>query len=207
MGWLSMPLASMGGHTTPKAYLDAQFTYTRTRDDDTFRESKVLASSCLNNRTYYAAVQQPDDGVLSDIFAVVCLVRWNPRASDGYVFAYKSMDESMGPCEAECPERTLRALTPTTYEHAIGWRQRCRDNLLLRARPITDGMRIKLPKPVTFTDGYVGDDFIVGSAVPRSACDQPTAMAITVSATSALNPGRPSWRPPCIAPCLQRCPA
>ncbi|MBB3350084.1 hypothetical protein FHY02_004581, partial [Sphingomonas sp. BK069] len=29
MGWLSMPLSSMGGHATPKAYLDDQFTYSR----------------------------------------------------------------------------------------------------------------------------------------------------------------------------------
>ncbi len=60
----------------------------------------------------------------------------------------------MGPCEAECPERILRLLTPTTYEYAIAWRRRCDDNLQLRARPIVDGMRIKLPAPITFTNGY-----------------------------------------------------
>ncbi len=161
MGWLSMPLASMGEHQTPKTYLDAQFTYSRTQDDGSTCGLTVIASSCPGNRTYYAAVQRHDNGVPGDVFAIVCLVRWNPRASDGYVFAYKDLDETMGPCEAECPERILRLLTPTTYEHAINWRQRCRDNLQLRARPIIDGMRIKLPAPMTFTDGFVGDDFIV----------------------------------------------
>lgn len=29
MGWLTMPRASLGLHTTAKAYLDAQFTYER----------------------------------------------------------------------------------------------------------------------------------------------------------------------------------
>ena len=32
MGWLSMPRSSMGGHATPKAYLDDQFTYSREED-------------------------------------------------------------------------------------------------------------------------------------------------------------------------------
>ena len=71
------------------------------------------------------------------------------------------LDESAGPCEAECPERILRLLTPTKYEHAQAWRQRCYDNLKLRAREITDGMHIKLAAPMTFTDGHVGDEFIV----------------------------------------------
>ena len=33
MGWLSMQRGHMGGHATPKAYLDAQFTYDRKYDD------------------------------------------------------------------------------------------------------------------------------------------------------------------------------
>ena len=47
-----MPLARMGGHRTLKAYLDAQFTYTRTRDDGAITSRTVLASPCLSNRVY-----------------------------------------------------------------------------------------------------------------------------------------------------------
>ena len=50
MGWLYM--RSLAGHATPKAYLDAQFTY----DRDT-GGSRVLASSLVGRRTYYAAVE------------------------------------------------------------------------------------------------------------------------------------------------------
>jgi hypothetical protein len=174
MGWLSMPLTSMGANKTPKSYLDAQFNYMRTHDDGSITDRRVVASSCLNNRTYYAAVQSHDNGMAGDIYAIICLVRWNPRASDGFVFGYKDLDETMGPCEAECPDRILRLLTPTTYEYAIAWRRRCQDNLQLRDRPIVDGMRIRLPSPITFTNGYVGDDFIVskrGAAITLRPTD------------------------------------
>jgi hypothetical protein len=71
------------------------------------------------------------------------------------------MEESMGPCEDGCPERILRLLSPTDKESAIDWRRRCLKRLRRRARPIRDGMRIKLPSPLTFGDGHVGDEFLV----------------------------------------------
>ena len=57
MGWLSMPRSSMGGYDTPNAYLDAQFTYARTLEDGSIKALRVLASSCLRNQVYYAAVE------------------------------------------------------------------------------------------------------------------------------------------------------
>ena len=154
MGWLFMSRFSMGGHATPKAYLDDQFT-------GQSHGMKVLASSCLNNRVWYAAAQAIKNGKQGDIVALVCLIRWNPKARSGEHFGYKDMDETVGPCEAECPERILNLLTPTNYPHAIDWRARCRANLALRRRELRDGMRIKLASPLTFTDGYEGDEFTV----------------------------------------------
>lgn len=161
MGWTTMPLASMGGHTSAKAYLDAQFTYERTAHDGSTRGLRVIASSCLRNKVYYAAVQPITNGVAESIFAVVCLVRWNPRDKEGYVFGYKDMTENMGPCEVECPERILALLGPTNSEYALDWRRRCHANLAKRARSIEDGARVKLPTPIKFTDGHAGDEFIV----------------------------------------------
>lgn len=46
-----------------------------------------------------------------------------------YGFCYKDMDESMGPCEANCPAKILDLLTPTDSERANEWRARCRSNL------------------------------------------------------------------------------
>lgn len=89
MGWLFMPFTSMGGHKSAKSYLDAQLTYERTLDDGTNRGMRVLASSCPGNRTYHAAAQELVGGVPGSVFAVVCLVRWNPRSRDGHQFGYK----------------------------------------------------------------------------------------------------------------------
>lgn len=161
MGWLFMNRYHMGGHDTPKAYLDAQFTYFREQDGGGTRGLKVLESACAGNRVYYAAAQVIEDGKPGDVFAIVCLVRWNPRSTTGDHFGYKDMDESMGPCEDGCPERILSLLTPTTREHALDWRRRCLARLQKHRRRIEHGMRIKLAQPLTFTNGHEGDEFIV----------------------------------------------
>ncbi len=160
MGWLTMSRYHMGGHTTPKSYLDAQFTYSRDVDG-VAKGLKLLVSSCQQNRTYYAAAQEMVDGVGGAVFAIVCKVMWNPRSKTAEHFGYKDMDESMGPCEDNCPAHILDLLTPTDKEHALDWRLRCRANLERRARKIEDGDRIKLASPLTFTDGHVGNEFIV----------------------------------------------
>lgn len=161
MGWLFMPRTSMRGHATPKAYLDAIFTCEQEQPDGSMRAQKVLASACLGNRVYYAAAQDLLNGVAGDIFALVCLVRWNPRSATGEHFGYKDMNERMGPHEAECPASVLDLLTPTDSEYANDWRQRCRDNLSRRKRSVATGDRIKFPHRLKFTDGHEGDEFIV----------------------------------------------
>ena len=115
MGWLYM--RSLEGHATPKAYLDAQFTY----DRDTGR-SRVLASSLVGRRTYYAAVEWiPTASGEREVWGLICLVRYNPRDREGLVFGYKDMSESMGPCESECPGRILDLLTATENTYALAW--------------------------------------------------------------------------------------
>ena len=161
MGWLYMNRHHMGGHATPKAYLDDQFTYSRTLADGTVHGMRVLDSACVGNRVWYGAAQKTRNEVPGDVFAVVCLVRWNPRDKESLHFGYKDMDETMGPCEDGCPERILRLLTPTTYEGALDWRRRCLARLRTRSRKVEDGMRIRLAAPITFTDGRVGTDFVV----------------------------------------------
>jgi hypothetical protein len=161
MGWLYMPRGAMGGHASAKAYLDAQFSYARVQEDGGSRGLKVLASACPGNRVYYAAAQVMTNRVGGAVFAIVCLVRWNPRDKEGLVFGYKDMDETMGPCEAECPARILELLTPTDSEHARAWRERCRANIARRARKLPDGARIRLAEPMRFTDGHEGQEFVV----------------------------------------------
>jgi len=51
MGWLYMQ--SLKGHSGPRQYLDAQFTFERPE-----ATSKVLRSALVGMRVYYAAVEQ-----------------------------------------------------------------------------------------------------------------------------------------------------
>jgi len=79
----------MGRHSTPKADLDAQFTYTNDTDGGGTRGARVIDSACVGNRVWYAAVEILEDDVVTSITALICEVRWTPNAKDGYIFAYK----------------------------------------------------------------------------------------------------------------------
>ena len=139
MGWLYMQ--SLGGHSGPKQYLDAQFTYARPE-----MTSKVLRSALAGMRVYYAAVEhiRLDTGK-RDVFAVVCLVRYNPRDKEGYIFGYKDLDETVGPCECDCPASILDLLTPIDAKYALDWRARCRkiSPRVARGRPNPDRARAR----------------------------------------------------------------
>ncbi len=123
-------------------------------------------------RVYYAAVEQLLDDREREVFALVCLVRYNPRDREGYVFGYKDMVEGMGPNEADCPEAILDLLTPTKHPYAIGWRARCRANaearraLVAKPKP-RPGQSIVFAEPLRFRDGRTLDRFEI-VASPRS---------------------------------------
>jgi hypothetical protein len=166
MGWLYMQ--SLNGYFGPRQYLDAQFTHTRPE-----LTSKVLRSALVAMRVYYAAVEHVRHATDErTVFATVCLVRYNPRDREGYIFGYKDMDESMGPRESECPTPILDLLTPTDSRYAIEWRARCRENAAARRalankpspRP---GQTIVFDQPLSFSNGRTLDRFEV-VANPRS---------------------------------------
>lgn len=176
MGSLYMPRTSLGAHVSAKSYLDAQFSYERELEGGGSKGLKVLASSCPQNRVYYAAAQVITNGVAGEVFAIVCLVRWNPNDKEGMIFGYKDMEESMGPCEDGCPENILNLLTSTDNENALDWRRRCLAKLQRRMRKVEDGDRIKLADALTFTDGHVGDEFIVQKRGRRMSFRDPNTL-------------------------------
>ncbi|MHB1205730.1 MAG: DUF6927 domain-containing protein [Rhodospirillaceae bacterium] len=152
MGWLFM--TSLKGHSGPRQYLDAQFTY-----ECSERTSRVLRSALVGLHVYYAAVEhiRAADGQ-REVWAVVCLVKYNPRDREGYIFGYKDMEESMGPFQCDCPAAILDLLTPTDRQHALDWRARCRTVLDTRratcAKPTPrPGQIIVFDEPITFSDG------------------------------------------------------
>lgn len=156
MGWLYMQ--SLGGHLGPRAYLDDQFTYERPE-----HRCRVLRSALVAMRTYYAAVEIVRCGGEREVTALVCLVRYNPRDREGYIFGYKDQDESMGPCESECPPAILDLLTPTERPYAVAWRERCRAAAARRASTpkLRSGQTIVFAEPITFADGATFDRMIV----------------------------------------------
>lgn len=165
MGWLYTQ--SLGPHAGPRAYLDAQLTY-----DTPNRRCRVLRSALVRVRTYYAALEITRSQGERQVTAIVCLVRYNPRARDGHPFGYKDMDERMGPHEAECPSAILDLLTPTANTAALAWRARCRANIERRraqsAKPMPrPGQVIHLDEALTFADGRTLSRFEV-VAHPRS---------------------------------------
>ena len=156
MGWLSMQ--SLRGFAGPREYLDNQFTFAR----ETVRAT-VLRSALVKLRTYYAAVEVLQPSQERKVAGVVCLVRYNPRDREGFIFAYKDMDETVGPYEAECPAAILDLLTPTDNALALAWRERCRATIARRAAKsrLRNGWTLVFEEPISFTDGAVHARFRV----------------------------------------------
>ncbi len=165
MGWLYMQ--SLRDFSGPRQYLDDQFTHERETVHST-----VLRSALVRMRTYYAAVEVLRPDREREVFALVCLVHYNPRDREGYVFGYKDMEEAMGPCEAECPPAILDLLTPTENAYALAWRERCRATAARRAaKPrLRNGWTLVFDEPVTFTDGasHARLEVVIDPSRPRA---------------------------------------
>src|SRR5260221_4716939 len=91
------------------------------------------------------------------IGAVVVLTRHSPK--EDYNFSFKTMDESMGPYETNCPDKILRLLSPTTDKYALAWRERCYEALKRRNNAAKVGDTIQFSESITFTDGHTHDTF------------------------------------------------
>jgi len=150
MGWLYMQ--SLGGHAGPREYLDNQFTH-----EDEQLKSRVLRSAIVR-RVYYAAIEHLRPGDAREVWACICLTRYNRKARDGYIFGYKDMEESMGPYSYDCPAAVLDLLTTTDNENALAWRAKCREAAVQRrtlaAKPKPKpGQIIIFNLPVEFGNG------------------------------------------------------
>ncbi|VWX51042.1 hypothetical protein [Novosphingobium sp. 9U] len=164
MGWLYMSRAGMGRFNTPKEYLDDQFNCAPREIDGRVRGQRVLASACVSNTEYYAAVVPIESGVEGPAFAIVCMVRWIPRSATNENFGYKDLSERMGISQCNCPERILDLLGPTDNENAIEWRATCRARIAKRKRQLPEGGIIRFSEAIRFTDGYEGQEFVVERA-------------------------------------------
>ena len=166
MGWLFMH--SLDGYSGPKQYLDGQYTQSQQT-----HVSKVLRSALVKMRVYYAAVETVFPDGKRDVWAAVCLVKYNPRDREGYIFGYKDMSEDSGPCEAECPKEILDLLTPTDSANAKEWRERCHKLLALREQnakkpKLEPGQIVEFDSPIYMTDKTSHKTLEVVTLWPRS---------------------------------------
>lgn len=86
---------------------------------------KLLKASAVGN-TIYTAVEHTKDNE-KKVFGVVYLTSTNMK--EDYNFAYKEVEESLGPCEIDCPASILKLLTPIDSEYANEWRNKCWENI------------------------------------------------------------------------------
>lgn len=130
--------------------------------------TRILDCAVVGLRTAYLAIESIARGEdQRKVFAVVCLLDY--RSSDRFGFGYKDMSEEMGPVEDHCPERILDLLSPTGYEYALNWRERCRKRIERRkAQPsLKTGCYLHLHSPLHFADGRARSTFYIADARRR----------------------------------------
>lgn len=89
---------------------------------------ELLKSTALGNTHWYLC-RRKDTGF---VFIGIDLME-NGCATPGHGWGYKDMDESMGPCEVNCPLSYLKLASPPTG-YAIEWREKVREYHRKRAQ-------------------------------------------------------------------------
>ena len=108
---------------------------------------EVLKSKTVKN-CYYGAVRIKDENRV--VAVVIPFKRNNLNGS----LLYKSMDESFGPVESNCPKSILKLLTPTESKYANEWRKRCYENLeKINVSKLEVGTIFKTENKIPFTSG------------------------------------------------------
>ncbi len=135
MGWT---YTNKPSYISAKEYIEKN-CLTWTSDTHDYR---VLDGGVKNFRTYYGAVEKVNKATgAREVFAVIFMLNF---CKDYHNFGYKDMDESCGPYQAECPERILKLLTPTTSQYAQQWRDACWANINKKAVAKTTKETIKV---------------------------------------------------------------
>jgi len=175
MGWTY----TFRGNTPMKEFLAS-----RVNCENKHAKWQVQDIAIVRIRTAYMAVEiirrNQETGVLGtttrEVVALVFLLDYRPN-DPGFDTGYKDMDETMGPCESECPERILQLLTPTTHEYALAWRQRCWDNIAQRKSFRFSKDDVLETQPISFMDGVARSRFKVLSLKPlRLLCQDTSVM-------------------------------
>jgi hypothetical protein len=175
MGWLYQydPVEN------PVAYLTEKYNC-----DNERRTLQVLAAARVGSTVYMAIKSTDKASAASYVFAAVILISNTQK----HGFGYKDMDESMGPCQCDCPDRIMRLLTPISDlpnpGYAADWRARveARKNTTRQQKQKRQSLRVgstvTLPTPASFRGGFTASRFRVayfwGRTPVFQAGDPPT---------------------------------
>ena len=145
MGWLYQKQKLR--HETPVQYFKRELTFSK---GDV---SATVLDAAAARGTVYAAVRNQDRRAGTDyVFCAVILFKNTER--DGFV--YKTMRESMGPCEVDCPDRIMRLLSPVEQipnpSYTSDWRARVA--AAKTKRKTTEDLVAQLKHGVTIKVGY-----------------------------------------------------
>jgi hypothetical protein len=162
---------------TPVQYITREFTHTSGT-----RHATVLDAAAVRG-TIYAAIRNTDKETgKSYVFCAVILFKNSKKNG----FGYKDMDEGMGPCEVDCPNRIMRLLSPVedmpNPGYAADWRARvaqakaARRKVADRLGRLKPGDRIRLPTPAHFGKiGISADTFVLIEMRKRTPIFAPVA--------------------------------
>jgi hypothetical protein len=139
-------------HGTTQEFIDKEF-YDKSYGEviDHSRKGNVL----------YMAYKINSGKYVGKVTALVYLLGSDKKSY--YNFGYKSMEESVGPVESDCPKRILDKLSPVeelydedslSIQWAREWRQRCLSKFgHKKTPPLRAGDMIELTDPIKFTNG------------------------------------------------------
>lgn len=120
-------------------------------------ENNQILEFSHKGKVAYAAVKTLSTGI---VWGCVWLI--DNKGDDMYNFCWKTMDDTMGPGEDDCPEKILKLLSPTDNLYANEWRSRCREKRLNRSKnKVNHGDTIRFERAIEFTNGDKLNTFVV----------------------------------------------
>jgi len=161
MGWTF-------GHSTKKSLI-AHLTREQTSRTGDRRWDCVR--HCYRGNAYKGvlwAVQTVTDTTTNDIltsFIGCYLLEYDRSQGPGYVWGYKDMEESSGPCYYSCPLAYLEMVPDPQTEHSTPWREKVRAYHAIRNRKLRRLTVYHATKGITL-DGHKIDFIQVTSLRP-----------------------------------------
>jgi hypothetical protein len=213
MGWLyrNEPIDNPLAHLMAKYNYDCNTHTLKTLDGARVGNTVYLAvKSTIKEFRFHSYPHLPLAGLKntgqSFVFAAVILISNTKK----HGFGYKDMDESMGPCECNCPQRIMRLLSPIADiphpGYTADWRARVaaqhneQRQRRQRRKSLSVGSIVTLPAATRFSGGITASEFRVAYFRRRTPIFEPIdrpgfrcrLRGATLAAASIADPSPPT---------------